>query len=258
MLSHAQRDAFFNGEIIHAGSWLYFPETFLLKSTPAFLVLVGWALVSSIRRLRIPSLEACFLAIPATCYFTAAMGLGMNIGHRHLAPVYPFLFIFAGALGRDGLPISKRDILIAALVLAHAGSSLIAFPRYLSYFNLFAGGPSGGARFLGDSNLDWGQDLPRLKRWMDAHGVDEVHLAYFGTADPKAYDIRYRKVHAFIDYRPREATSYPRSGEYLAASVTLLHGLYAPDPMRAFLEEVRRRGPPVGRAGDSIYIYKMP
>ncbi len=120
------------------------------------------------------------------------------------------------------------------------------------------GAPSGGARFLADSNLDWGQDLPGLKRWMDSQGVNEVHLAYFGTADPRAYGIRYKKVHLFIDYRPREATSYPRSGEYLAASVTLLQGLYAPDPVREFLGEVQRRRPPVGRAGDSIHIFEMP
>jgi hypothetical protein len=258
MLSRSRRPAFLNGRITDAGDWLYFPEAFLLKSTPAFLVLVGWAILSSVHRLRGTALDACFLGVPATCYLAVAIGLGLNIGHRHLVPLYPFLFVFAGSLLRDGFPLSKRGTLLAALLLAHAASSLWAFPRYISYFNLFAGVSGGGERFLGDSNLDWGQDLPRLKRWMDRERVPEIHLAYFGTADPAAYGIRYSKVYRFLDYSPAGGPSYPRSGEYLAVSMTLLQGLYTPGPVRKYLEGVRQSVEPVGRAGDSILIYKIP
>jgi len=31
-------------------------------------------------------------------YFTLAMVAGLNIGHRHILPVYPILFAGAGAL----------------------------------------------------------------------------------------------------------------------------------------------------------------
>jgi len=51
----------------------------------------------------------------------------------------------------------------------------------VAYFNELAGGPAGGFRYLADSNLDWGQALKPLKKWMDANGVQHINLAYFGT-----------------------------------------------------------------------------
>jgi hypothetical protein len=92
-----------------------------------------------------------------------------------------------------------------------------------------------------DSNVDWGQDLIRLKRWMTAHGVAEVDLAYFGTADPRAYDIAFRKVVLFIDFYPNLPAARPESGHYLAASVTLLAGVYM-EADRAFANELLTRG----------------
>jgi len=62
---------------------------------------------------------------------------------------------------------------------------------YLSYFNLIAGGAQGGHRWLADSNLDWGQDLPRLAGWIRASGEPCVRLAYFGSDEPDHYGIRY-------------------------------------------------------------------
>ena len=58
------------------------------------------------------------------------------------------------------------------------------YPYTLTFFNLFVGGPANGYKYLADSNVDWGQGLKLLKRWMDREGVEQVGLAYFGTADP--------------------------------------------------------------------------
>jgi hypothetical protein len=63
-------------------------------------------------------------------------------------------------------------------------------PRYLTFFNVLAGG-SDGQYLLNDSNYDWGQGLLDLKRWMDANGVSKVHLGYFGRVDPAVYGIDY-------------------------------------------------------------------
>ncbi|MBK9054196.1 MAG: hypothetical protein IPL78_25775 [Chloroflexi bacterium] len=60
--------------------------------------------------------------------------------------------------------------------------SLWLYPSYLGYFNLLAGGPGNGYNILVDSNVDWGQDLLRLKGWMSENEVDSVKLAWFGTA----------------------------------------------------------------------------
>ena len=39
--------------------------------------------------------------------------------------------------------------------------------------------------YLDDSNIEWGQHLKRLKRYLDEHPGDRVKLAYFNTARPE-------------------------------------------------------------------------
>jgi hypothetical protein len=85
------------------------------------------------------------------------------------------------------------------------------------------------------------QDLRRLKRWMDTHGVPDVDLAYFGTADARAYDIDFRKVALFFDFYPDMPVVRPEPGRYLAASVTLLAGVYM-DGDREFAEAILEQG----------------
>ncbi len=72
--------------------------------------------------------------------------------------------------------------------------SLWVHPHYLIYFNPVAGGPANGYRLLTDSNVDWGQDLLRLKSWMVEHDVESVKLGWFGTADPDYYDITHEPL----------------------------------------------------------------
>lgn len=72
-----------------------------------------------------------------------------------------------------------------------AASALAAWPDYIPYFNELVGGPRNGFHWLGDSNVDWGQDLKELKRFMDRRGIDRIQLSYFGTADPAHYGIEY-------------------------------------------------------------------
>ena len=81
---------------------------------------------------------------------------------------------------------------IATLILVawHALESVNIRPNYLAYFNQLAGGPSQGYKHLADSSLDWGQDLPALKKWLDGQGLQQpggsgVYLSYFGTARPE-------------------------------------------------------------------------
>src|SRR5204863_295141 len=81
-----------------------------------------------------------------------------------------------------------------------------------------------GAQYLVDSNLDWGQDLKPLKRWMDRQGVAEVNLAYFGTADPAYYGIRCTYLNGSPSFVPSASIHAPRLPGYVAISATLLNG----------------------------------
>jgi len=86
-----------------------------------------------------------------------------------------------------------------------------------------------------------------------------IYLIYFGTADPRAYEIPYRKVFLFFDFRTQEPAQLPRPGDYLAVSRTLLQGLYLQERFEGDrpLELVRRLAP-FDRAGDSILLYRLP
>jgi len=237
----ARRLAYLNGEQSIVGWWYYFPEAFLLKTPPATLALTGWLTWSAARRRRLGSFDGWFLVAPAVIYLGVSIAGNLDIGHRHLTPIYPLLFVGLGGVTRLLPDAPRARWALAALLAGCVATFVVATPRYLSYFNALAGGPSGGPRYLLDSNIDWGQDLPRLKRWLDAHGEPEVHLAYFGTGDPKAYGIRYRKLRMVHDFRPWEPERRPGQGDLLAVSVNLLHGLYLDDE-RELAETLVRRG----------------
>lgn len=233
------RVAFLDGEQSLAGWYRYFPESFLLKTPLAFSVLALWVLCAGWIRTGGRSFDGWCVALPPLVFSAIAILSRFNIGHRHLTPVYPFLCV---AIAPAAAWIEERGARAAAAAVL-IGSCFVSFalatPRYLSYFNVVAGGQHGGTEHFVDSNVDWGQDLIRLKRWMSAHGVTEVDLAYFGTADPHAYGIGFRKVAMFLDFYPELPLARPERGRYLAASVTLLTGVYM-DADRKFAKELIR------------------
>jgi hypothetical protein len=235
------RVAFLDGEQSLAGWYRYFPEAFFLKTPLAFTALAVWVLASGLRRTRGKSFDGWCVALPPLVFAAFAILSRFNIGHRHVTPLYPFLCVAIAPAAAWLTERGPRALAVAALTGSCFVSFALATPGYLSYFNVVAGGPSGGAKHLVDSNVDWGQDLARLKGWMEARGVPELDLAYFGTADPRAYGINFRKVALFMDFYPDLPVVRPEPGRYLAASVTLLAGVYL-DADRAFAKEIVRRG----------------
>jgi 4-amino-4-deoxy-L-arabinose transferase-like glycosyltransferase len=172
--------------------WFYFPIAILIKSTLTFLILLAitvWAIATGRVRAR---REILYMAIPAAVYMVFAMAGGMNIGIRHILPVYIFLSVLiAGASSR--LIDRDRRWLYAVIVLLvfQAGSVLHTFPAYIAYANEAVGGPSNVHNLLSDSSADWGQQLKDVKRYLDANGIKDCWFAYFGegVADYSYYGI---------------------------------------------------------------------
>ena len=98
------------------------------------------------------------------------MASPLNLGERHLLPTYPALLILAGAASGWFRSEHRRfwSAAVVALLAVLGAESMAIRPHYLAYFNVLAGGPESGYRHLVDSSLDWGQDLPGLKRWLEA------------------------------------------------------------------------------------------
>jgi hypothetical protein len=198
-----------------------------------------------------------FLLVPIVCYLVPAMTAKLNIGLRHILPIYPFVLLLA-ALAVAELLRSKQKSAYAVLIalsLFWLFEFARIYPHYLAFFNQFVGGPSHGYEYLVDSNLDWGQDLKPLKKWMDKNNVQRINLAYFGTADPAYYGIQCIYLPGsplFAEDRVRP----PQLPGYVAVSATNLRGVYLNDLGRAFYARLLAQKP-VAVIGHSIHVYWM-
>jgi hypothetical protein len=128
-----------------------------------------------------------------------------------------------------------------------AAESLLAYPHYLAFFNTLSGGPDRGADYLLDSNLDWGQDVKHLKRYVESSGNPPLCLEYFGTANLGYYGVKAMGV-------PRSDPSEIAQVDcMLAISVTLLKGLYVDPGSYVWLHEKM----PIAKVGWSIWVYDL-
>jgi dolichyl-phosphate-mannose-protein mannosyltransferase len=247
------RQSFLLGQVSEDGFWSYFPIAFLVKTPLATIILLVAALWL-IARGRIDRTRAVFLLIPPAAYFALAVWSRANLGVRYILPIYPFLFVLAGAaaaaLWQEGRWMRRGAALLGMWLL---WSCVWTYPHYLAYFNELVGGPKNGYKVLLDSNLDWGQDLKGLKRWMDANGVKKIRFLYFGWVDPEYYGIDASYIAgAWAGYDP-PATQSPEPYEYVAMSAHLLYGLERENKsVKAF-----RSREPLAVIGHSIFVFKL-
>jgi 4-amino-4-deoxy-L-arabinose transferase-like glycosyltransferase len=184
--------SFVLGKIYPHGVWFYFPIAFLIKSTLGLLALVLLSFIAIATRRLNKWREIVFLVIPPIFYLVVAMSVGMNIGVRHILPVYVFLSVLIGGTAWAMIRQNRKwAYLVGVLLLLHAASSLRTFPTYIAYANEIWGGPANTYKYLTDSNADWGQQLKATKRYLDQRGVKDCWFVYFaeGVADPRYYGI---------------------------------------------------------------------
>jgi len=185
---HGGHLTYFLGQIRYQATPLYFPVAFVVKMPVATLVICAWAAVLAVSR-RVP-LDRGLASLLAAAAFIFAMTLAspLNIGFRHLMPMFPFLFIFCGvaiASNAGRFRFAAAGVLIALL----AAESLAYTPNFVPFFNLAAGGPRAGHRYLLDSNVDWGQDLNRLADWVAVNHPRRLCISYFGSVEFGAYGL---------------------------------------------------------------------
>jgi hypothetical protein len=184
---------FLLGKTYAHGQWWYFPVVIAIKTTLgllALLLLTGFAVLTG--RLR-KGRELAFLIVPGAFYLTVAVLSGMNIGARHILPLYAMAAILAGAGITTLAKLDRRWAWgCVVLVAAHVASALIVFPNDMAYANEAWGGAKNTYKLLSDSNEDWGQQLYQVKDWQDRHPGQECWFAYFVTpcVDPAVYGIR--------------------------------------------------------------------
>lgn len=266
---------YFMGEISNKGFLAYFPVVFLIKEPLPTLFFLFFAISiglsgiirsiftetkrifpNLVRYLRVNVAEVSMLAFISIYALTSITGR-LNIGLRHLFPIFPFMYILV-ATGifrfiKTRHNQSKRTLYLATTLLTVLliAETVSAYPAYMSYFNGLAGGPKNGYRLVTDSNADWGQDLKRLEIFLKTHPeISKIKVDYFGMADLDYYlGDRYEKWWAAK--RPIEP------GWYAISALFLQEGIYdqrkKDDESYRWLENRK----PDYQVGTSILIYGM-
>lgn len=267
---------YFMGDVRNWAWPQYFPIVYFLKEPlPFWIMLAGVALFFSVR-LKKPSfnykritehfrnhfIEYAMLLWLAI-YWATSIKSNLNIGVRHLMPVYGFTFILlSGQIGKiytllknKAKAVNAFVLILAALMCWYVYENISVYPYYLTYFNQVAGGPAGGSRYVVDSNLDWGQDLKRLSDWANASGADNIYFDYFGWADPKYY--LGDKIHSLSSGNYMSKSEFLKvnpNGGYMAISASFYRGsIQDPATSYAWLENYK----PETIIGNSIYVWKF-
>jgi hypothetical protein len=270
------RGAFLNGDHYFRGRKAFFPYAFAVK-TPlsglfALVLAAGAAIRWRMGKEGSPPLQQVQDVLYRTTplwvlmigFWLIVVTSHINIGLRHLLPAYAPMLILAGICGTwleskaRVLRWLAKGVLAAALL-----ECVLAWPNYLAYFNVFAGGTDNGYKHLVDSSLDWGQDLPALKRWLAQHAstIDQqpVYLSYCGMGSPTWYGmvqsdssestvppaIRVQRLAGFydLDIGGKQSYPYPLGGGTYCISATMLQGLRsgAPGPWVYTFERTYQR-----------------
>jgi hypothetical protein len=251
LLMATQRTAFGNtvyflGKIKSGGWRYYFPVVWLLKE-PLALHLIAFSLILFFLAVRVKEKKFNFslnyiketfknhfvefsLILFLIIYWLTSISGNLNIGLRHILPTFPFWYILVSILVKKFLERAKSFkyqnlyyFIFALLLTWYLVSSLKTFPYYLSYFNELAGGTWQGYKYVVDSNYDWGQDLKRLKNWLEntseGQKIETFYIDYFGGADVSYY-FQNRAI-PWQGTKPKE--EFPK-GNYLIVCANNLQG----------------------------------
>ena len=285
---------YFMGEVSAAGWKTYFPIIFSIKEQLPSLILIALAFLTSIKNLWKASREKndiqrffgwiwqhftefSFLIFIAIYWFVSIRS-PLNIGLRHLLPTIPliylltayeikkwwkgekqyffwtawekikFLFSFFGKL-------FFKTSFISIILLWYFIETIFVSPNFLSYYNEIAGGSEKGYLYAVDSNYDWGQDLKRLKEFVEKNEIKNIKIDYFGGSN-----LQYYFKNNFEPWQ--SSKGQPNQGEWLAVSSSFLQNssgqpvsgfMIKPEDSYSWLKDKI----PYARAGYSIFIYKF-
>jgi hypothetical protein len=241
----AGHHAYLNGHLGYHGWWVYFPEAFILKSPLGLLialVVAGAFALASIPRWRRTPPKTLVYIIPLV-FIAISLRSHINIGVRHLLPVIPFAYLFVAIqLGRQW-----KAVILGLLILLAAVETASVHPDYIAFFNVLAGGPSGGHRYLVDSNLDWGQDIARLATWLksDANRGRSYTL--------RVEDSSETKLIKYLGLDPAALTAEPHGLFAISANVQARLRTFSIGPDYSWVKAY----PLVKRVGQSINVYDL-
>ena len=259
---------YFLGEVSATGWKNYFPVVYSIKEPLTFHILTLVALLYAAWLIRLRQtfnwIKSHFpefaMLIFIGIYWITSLASDLNIGVRHLLPLFPFtMLLVAGMISHLLKPpfLKVKYLFLGILIFWQIFSVIRIYPHFLAYFNELVGGPNKGYIYTVDSNLDWGQDLKRLKKWTDENKIEKIYVEYFGGGD-----VKYYLKEKFAPWQGNlSEESFPK-GNYLAVSATFLQGgrgFPAPGFNQSWGYYLwLNKYKPIAKIGYSIFIYYIP
>jgi 4-amino-4-deoxy-L-arabinose transferase-like glycosyltransferase len=264
---------YFLGEVSASGWRIYFPFVYLIKEPLAFHIFWVLALCYFVFKIKEPLWKNPILRLKnfikehfvefsmvlwLLIYWATSIKSNLNIGVRHLLPIFPFTIILTAKGVVFWLENTKYKkiafSLFLFLILWQAISVLKIYPHFIAYANEIVGGPDKVYLYTVNSNLDWGQDLKRLKKWVEENKIEKIYLDYFGGGNPRYY--LKEKYESW--WGQRDPKEIPK-GSYLAVSATALQGgrgqpgkgFDQPTGYYLWLEKYKE----IAKIGYSIFVY---
>lgn len=285
---------YFLGQVNNQSFAWYFPVSWLIKTPISLIILSLITLLSGIYRyfkktpLRVWTkfrlyarnnfVQLSLILFVAFYSYISVTG-NLNLGIRHLFPIIPIIMGLVAKETLDWIREARTSSIRAGytwilglLLMWYALANFTIFPNYVAYFNEIINGPGNAYRYVTDSNVDWGQDLIRLKHFVeDRPEIRKIAIDYFGGGDPRYYFCN-RKTDSsgalitnssgyecgksqFIEWH---AENGKPPTDYIAVSETFLMNDLWWAPLRndegyAWL----RAQKPIAKVGYSIYVYKI-
>ena len=238
-------------------AWFYPIVVFLVKTPVPILILLVWSAMLR-RRAGVNLFNESCLLIPVALIAISSFSDPEHTGIRRILPIYPFLFVLIArvvmATEKLNSSVFKKkasSYVLAILVTWCLVTSIKNYPDYLTYFNEVAGGPKNGIHYLDNANLDWGQDLKRLKPFMDQQGIEKIKLMYEGQADSNYYKIPTEELTA------EDRFFGPQSGYYAISAHYLIRLRTIPTAFGYGIAWKEKKFEPIAVIGHTIYIFNF-
>ncbi len=285
---------YFLGEVTDQSFGWYFPVSFVMKTPLPMLIMmivaIGFATWQYLQRKPAKVWQKLGeytrnnfveLALGSFIVFYSYLSIkgNLNLGIRHLFPMMPMIFILIAKkvidLGKIlTKPRHKRAYKVGLLGLCawYIATAFVVYPNYLPYINGLFGGSAEAYRYLSDSNVDWGQDLKRLVKYIDSQPqIDKIAVDYFGGGLPqyyfcvRKYDANQQLIENSTGYDCKNSKFlewHAQDGvpptNYIAVSETyLMNDLFSSKLRGDSGYTWLRKQTPIIKIGDSIYVYKI-
>jgi Dolichyl-phosphate-mannose-protein mannosyltransferase len=251
--------SFLLGKVYPHGVWFYFPVAFTIKSSMSFLLLLLLAIWAIAARRFTAWREIYFLTIPPLFYLIIAMSSGMNIGVRHILPMYLFFSVLIGGAASKLIHHNRRWVFpVFALLIFQAISTSHSYPAYLAYANELWGGPPRVHELLSDSNSDWGQQLKDVKHYLDQRNIKDCWFIYFaeGVVDASYYGIPCKPLPTVDSLWVNEPANAPPAidGTVLISAGDLSGLEFGPAPLNPY--ELFKSLRPVAVIDYGVFVYE--